>query len=76
MCDEAKGCRFGTPKTGNFRGVCPFNRAKGVHRGIIRCNTELRCDLTFPEFVRAEKKVAGKSRIFQESQETHGAVLW
>ena len=76
MCDEAKGCRFGTPKTGNFRGVCPFNRAKGVHRGIIRCNTGLRSDLTFPEFVRAKKMGGGKSRIFQESQETHGAVLW
>lgn len=32
--------------------------------------------LDFPEFVRAEKMAAGKSRIFQESQETHGAVLW
>ncbi len=32
--------------------------------------------LDFPEFVRAKKMVAGKSRIFQESQETHGAVLW
>jgi len=32
--------------------------------------------LDFPEFVRVKKMVAGKSRIFRESQETHGAVLW
>jgi hypothetical protein len=76
MCDEAKGCRLGTPKTGNFRGVCPFNRAKGVHRGIFRCNTELRWDLIFRNLSEPKKMAAGKSRIFQGNQETHGAVLW
>ena len=35
ICDEAKGCCCGTPQAGNFRGVCPLNRAKGVHRNLF-----------------------------------------
>ena len=32
--------------------------------------------LDFPEFVHAKKRGEGKFRIFRESRETHGAVLW
>ena len=43
---------------------------------FFRCNTELRWDLIFRNLSEPKKTAAGKSRIFQGNQETHGAVLW
>ena len=64
MCVETKGCRIGTPKTGNFRGVCPFNRAKGVHRSISVAITELRWDSIFRNLSMPKKEARANFAFF------------
>ena len=76
MCDEAEGCCSGTPFAGNFRGVCPLNRAKGVHHTVCGTRRGYGGSVLFRNLSAPDADGTDKLRIFQKSHETHGTVLW
>ena len=69
MCDEARGCRSGTPERVIFAEYVRFNRA------IVKKkrNTNVVCT-AFPEFT-PQKTSVSKSGFPREAKETHGAVF-
>ena len=69
MCDEARGCRPGTPERVIFAEYVRFNRAIVTknRNAIVVCTA-------FPEFTPA-KISASKSGFPTGAKETHGAVF-
>ena len=72
----------GDAQAGNFRGVCPLNRAKGNFRSLNGVNVRRSLVWGFAE--RKPRNLFwtvlswtgwNKLRIFREDKETHGAVL-
>lgn len=69
MCDEARGCRLGTPKRVIFAEYVRFNRA------IVKKKPQhYSCVYRFPGVYPAKISVR-KSGFPREAKETHGAVF-
>ena len=69
MCDEARGCRLGTPKRVIFAEYVRFNRAI-----VTKTATIVLCGPLSRSLPREKRRVS-KSGFPRGANETHGAVF-